>query len=489
MIAQGDEEETVKSGNVRIEPSEIARSPRTSSRLDAGAFGLLLVLLAAAPVMETLCARAGGSGPALAASTGILEISAFVLAAATLMGPSRRRRAGSWPGVSLAAIAAIAAFGVLQILPLPKAFLEIVAPENAKFYHELARALRALGGSAVASARISLAPRETAAALLVLGADIALFVASSRLASSRSRRMLLPIPVWIFATLSVARTIARYSGGERPRDFFAGTDDLAAYLQLALILVFGALWTEVLTAGDRTAWLDSRPRELERRLRRLAGWLFLWIFFAVGLVLTGSGLAILVAVETVLLLLGMAFRRGHSSPSRRNALAVSLAVTGAAIVGLVLGSSAASRWMQQDTDAIASRGRQIMWATSLKAWMLSPTVGSGFGAFGEAFRRVQPRDLPGRIERAPSNALDVLVAGGVVGAGLVLLLLLTLFAHFFRLWKRQRHREQRVAVLTALGALFALSLTGLFVGALSSVSIQVTLACVLGAGWSAGGDP
>ncbi len=454
-----------------------------SPRRDAFSFSLLLVVLAGAPVLETWGSRPGSGSPAAAGSQALLELSAFLVAATTVFGSPRRPSRERWARGARAAVAVLAAFGVLQMMPLPERVLEIVAPGNTKLYHDVAGVVGRWGSSAAPRTRISLAPRQTAATLLELAADLALFAASARLATSGLRRRLLALPVWIVASAVVIASIAGASTGERPGALLASPQATVAYLALALALAFGAFWTELLVGRESAA---GRP-DPQRRVLRLAGWIFLGLFLAVGLALAGSQAGLVAGLVLVACLTAAALWPRRDASSSRRWPAVLLLGLAAAVLVVVAVSGAAARWLRQDLDGVPGRERAAVWSSSLEAWRESPVVGAGLGAFGEAFRRVQPRRLPGRIEQAPSAALDLLVCGGAIGTALVVGLALVSWAHLFAGWKRQRHREGRVAILVGGGALAAVAAICLLVHP-ASLSVGATAACVVGAGWAAARD-
>ena len=105
-------------------------------------------------------------------------------------------------------------------------------------------------------ARISIAPSETVAALLLLLAYAALFVCGARLLRTRGRRR--PFVIVVFA--SALGQILWAGGSASPKGvcegFFVNPDHFAGYLEIGLALAFGVLWAEVLTSHDRVIDVD-----------------------------------------------------------------------------------------------------------------------------------------------------------------------------------------------------------------------------------------
>jgi O-antigen ligase len=129
--------------------------------------------------------------------------------------------------------------------------------------------------------------------------------------------------------------------------------------------------------------------------------------------------------------------------------------------------------------------RVALWRTAYHAWRDFPILGSGLGTFPEAVRRVQPRELGGRIEQARFDPLQILVTGGVVGTVLVALLYLSFFLLLLRSFREQPHREESALILGGFGALLSLTIHGLMDSAYPAPAVPAMLACLVGAAWAA----
>jgi O-antigen ligase len=129
--------------------------------------------------------------------------------------------------------------------------------------------------------------------------------------------------------------------------------------------------------------------------------------------------------------------------------------------------------------------RVAIWRTAYRAWQDFPIFGSGLGTFPEAVRRIQPRELGGRLERARSDPAQILVTGGAVGTVLVAVLYLSLFLVLVRSFREQPHREESALVLGGFGALLSLSIHGLMDSAYPAPVVPAMLACLVGAAWAA----
>lgn len=415
-----------------------------------------------------------------------LTLFAFILLAVALLSRSRLRSLRPM-AVPFGTLAALALWGVVQLLPLPEGVLQRLAPVNIKIYHEAAQILRLFGEDAARGPKISVAPAETEAVVLLLLSYGAIFFSTASLLRNRMRRRLLASVILISASLQILVAAAQESPDGRLHGAFVNANHFAGYLEIALALAFGALWAEVLSNRDRGREAAEPAVRFEKRFPALAGRILLWSVIATGIGLTRSRGALLAAGATTLILLTMAAL--HRTVKRRARAVAGVAIAllaGVLFVAATAGATPVLRFLESDPRELSATIRVTLWRTSLEAWRQSPIVGSGLGTFRDAFRRVQPRELEGIVEHAHSDPLQLLVTGGVVGWALGVLLFGSFLFLLVGLWKRQRHREESAFVLAGIGALFTLALHGLVEFNLSIPPIPATLACVLGLAWSAG---
>jgi O-antigen ligase len=163
-----------------------------------------------------------------------------------------------------------------------------------------------------------------------------------------------------------------------------------------------------------------------------------------------------------------------------------IVLTGLVFVAFSAGEAPLLRFLASDAHDIGSDTRIAIWNASIRAWRLSPTLGSGLGTFREAFRRVQPRSIAGLVEQAHNDFLQMLVTGGWIGAALVTIGMATMLVLLVQVWLNQKHREESAFALAGIGALFSLILHGLVEFNMSIPAIPATLAVALGLAWAAG---
>jgi O-antigen ligase len=456
-----------------------AFSPDSGGAIDSVAFGLLLLFVIVAPLPY---------GGVLAGGRFAIEIAAFLIAAGAFLSRARPvpiRRAA----IPVAAMLSIAALGLVQVVPLPNGLLSSISPASRQIYHETNEILGLFGEAAVRP-RISIAPVETMDVVRLVLADTALFLAAGRLLRRRSRRRLFAWALVGAGIVHVAAVAPRQILEGRVHGAFVNPNHLAAYLEIALACAFGLLWAEVLVNTDRGRGLTERAARVERRFLPLASRAAAWVALATGLALTQSrgGLASALLVSLGLVAVGLSHRRSLSRRSR----AVRAVIVFSAVAGVAIALSSRpllARFLTSDSRDLHGGRRAELWRGSVDAWRQFPVLGDGLGAFREAFRRVQPRELNGLVEQAHSDPLQLLVTGGVVGLALGILVCGSLLVLLWSLWKAQRHREESAMTLAGMGALACFLLHGLVEFPASIPALPAILACVLGMAWAAGETP
>jgi O-antigen ligase len=208
---------------------------------------------------------------------------------------------------------------------------------------------------------------------------------------------------------------------------------------------------------------------------------------AIGIGLTRSRMGITAAVVTTLLLVAFSLlHRGSGRRRKQYAMIVGgMLLAGLLVVALTTREIPLVRFLASDPRDPQFDSRSQIWAVSIQAWKQFPLLGSGLGTFRDAFRRVQPVDLPGLFEQAHSDSLQLLVTGGWISVVIALAAFVALFAILSRAWWNQQHREESAIAIASLAAAFSLLLHGIAEFNFSIPAIPATLAVVLGAGWTA----
>jgi hypothetical protein len=314
--------------------------------------------------------------------------------------------------------------------------------------------------------------------LLQLAAGLFLLTAAISLLRTRARRRVFGGIVALSAILQASFLVGRQAvrvglPPSQPID----PVDLAVWLGIALMAAFGALWAEVLTNAEHGGDSPDAADRLERRISPAAFRAVVWLAVAFGLVVTGVPAAVIAAGVVTVVLLAMAIGRRRGDLARRVGVVL--------ILALLLGGGTIGA---KDEPGEERSGRMLpadVWRTSVETWQQFPFVGSGFGTFPEAFRRVQPRAISGLVDRARSAPLELLVTGGIFGFVLGALGIVALLVCQLRAWRSQRHREESAIALAGFGGLLFWLLAGLAESSTQSLAPLPLLASVVGAGWAA----
>ena len=423
-------------------------------------------------------------GAILPAGNFVIEAFAFgtmALAFATRSQVETRSSHPLW--IPAAGLAAIALLGLWQLTPLPLPLLRGISPGSAKVYADANAVLQLFGHSSVAP-KISIAPSETTSTILLTLAYAALFLSGVLLCYSRPRRRWLTAV--LFATSVIHAVVGTFQVGaiDRVHGAFINANHFAGYLQIPLAFAFGAILAEVLLGSDRVRRIRDHGERLENRVLSFSWRILLWGVIGAGIALTRSRGGVLAASLATIALIAIAVSRGRGG--RAASLTIIAVALGTAFVAYTTGEAAILRFLAADPRDLTAEIRVGIWNTSIDAWRLFPHFGDGLGAFKEAFRRVQPKEIELLIEQAHNDFLQLLVTGGWVGALLGAAVFASLFLTLFRGWLRQHHREEAAFVLASFGALLALTLHGLVEFNMSVPAIPATLAVMLGAGASAG---
>jgi O-antigen ligase len=418
-----------------------------------------------------------------------IEILAYLAGAATFLSPASRNSLGrAW--LPVAAIAAIALLGALQLVPLPASWLGAISPVSREIYRDTADILGQFGRAAAApAARISIAPAETSGTAVLILADVVLFLSAALLLHTRARRRVFTVVLIACGLVQIASAVLGDEGVQRLHGSFVNPNNYAGYLQIALALAFGLLVSLLRRGRQKGDSLRDLFSRIERRLLPLAAAVALWGTFAAALALSRSRGGILAAIlSTVLLAILVVIPRRRAQPRQHTALFVALGLLAGVLFAVnITREGPLIRFLASDPRDLESDLRFNIWRTSLSAARSFPLLGSGLGTFRESFRRVQARDVHGLVEQAHCEPLQLLVTGGAAGLALGVFALAAGFILLVRAFLRQPHREESAMVLAGLGALLALTLHGLVEFDFSIPAIPATFAVLLGAAWAAAG--
>jgi O-antigen ligase len=371
---------------------------------------------------------------------------------AIALGASLASRRLDLPDVPLWPLLALLALGFFQIVPLPAAFLHVLAPGPAETWHPGGPALRAVLGDGFRP--LSLDPEATRQGLLLAAGLVGLgLLAAPTLARDGPARAAAVAVALSGSALAIYGIAARSRFGDRlygtitvptvaPFGPFVSKNHFAGYVAMAALLALGLC---VGLAGG------TRHREWTRERGAMAVVLSLVAALAMGFSLFVSqsrgGVVAMAAGTLAFGLLVATGRRGWA------ALVPGAVVALLLLAGLVLALPPEARDRVATTEGASFRVET--WRDSLRLWTSSPWMGFGFGAFADAFTRVKSGHGTIRVEHAENDYVEVLVEGGILGLALSLL---TFALPAWRIGSRLPRREplRRGIALGALCALVAL---------------------------------
>jgi O-antigen ligase len=343
-----------------------------------------------------------------------------------------------------ALLLAIAAFLVLQMLPLPPATARAVSPLSARAREEQARVSGQVGldellpAAAAAHApgtTVSASPASTRHALYLLAAYAGAFlvIANTFQEWSQVRGAATAVAVSSFALvllgllqrLSGTRAIYWFHDPGHGGAFFGpfiNRNHFAAYANTAFGVALGLLLSGMAEAGTpaaapwrrRLAWLSTRTGVRSAML-----------VFAMSL--TGAAVFVSLSRGGILSLVAAFGLVGAVVGARRRIAAGGRLILA---VGVMVCLGVAWLGWQPVAARLSSLGR--IWrdplgdsrataaADTLAMFRASPWVGHGFGAYAYAFPPFQSADIQfGRWVHAHNEYVQLLAEGGIAGAALV----------------------------------------------------------------------
>ncbi len=416
----------------------------------------------------------GAVKPWAQASTAVAMAVLYGLSLVLLPDPPRLSKTG------LLFLGGFAAILLLQAAPLP-----FLYPYTTRL-----RETHGVGAFWPGTADAYLSVRFAAqAAAYVLAALLVLRLRQSGLSTSTALRGLL-----LVAGLEAAWGVIRALGGipwipfyDGPRtDGASGTlvnrNNFAGLCGMGLVLA-AALAAARFTWPARRSDESGRPA-LGRRIESGLGWALLAALFAAAILLSTSRGA---ALSTLAGLAVLPFlHRG-----RANAAGVT-ALVAAGVVAFVAAnpSGLIERFVTIDPFEISGDMRWRIWTHTTSAAWHQPLLGFGVGTHPNAFHPFQPPTMPGQVQHAHNEYVNVLFEAGLAGLAFTLA---AIGAWLTRAWRglRPLHSPDRLpaaGVVAAAVVVLAHSLVD-FDLRITGVGLMWAALVGLGASLSRGGEP
>ncbi len=355
----------------------------------------------------------------------------------------------------------------LQLVPLPQALHQLLAPGSAAVWHPDVTAAAAVLGPGPHP--ISLYPEATRRWLAFATGVVALALAAAP--ALRERRLQLRASIAIVAgavLVSAYGFVARLAFGDKlfgrwsvptiaPFGPFVSKNHFAGYVELAALLALGlavGLADEARKSEAWLSWIDSRRSK----------WVvFAWgaalvLLLAVPVSLSRGGVVSLSAGLTCFVLL----RAWAGKDSRLSAPRLIGATAALGLAGLLfvaaLPTEARDRVLTLTgiTSDQSGSYRLGLWRDTVRLASSSPAVGSGFGAYEDALPRFKTAAGGFRVQHAESDHLELLAEGGLLAALLGAIAVLALVLLGLKALRATEHRLARSLLAAALAGLCAI---------------------------------
>jgi len=347
---------------------------------------------------------------------------AGLLAAVVALGLGTLRGDTRWPAVPLWPLLGFVALGLAQLVPLPPAVHGLLAPASHAVWHPVEPAAAAVLGGGLSP--VSLDPDSTLRSVALI---VSLGLLASLAAPALARPRLATVAVATVAVggflLSAYAIFARARFGTllyghlavptvAPFGPFVSKNHFAGYVAMAALL----------TAGLAIGLADSaRRRGRDWTTSSRAGAVVLAMVAAVAMALAvlaslsrGGGVALAAGAASLIVLLVLRARAGK----RRGGLVPSLVLAGA--LGLVVVALVPPETHARMRSLSGASLRLDTWRDGLRLALASPVVGSGLGAFHDAYPRFKRGHGVLRVEHAENDYVETLAETGLVGLVLVL---------------------------------------------------------------------
>lgn len=374
------------------------------------------VALAALVAVATLAPWALGGAPPLALR---VVLASALGAAAVALALAALGRGAALPAVPLWPLGGFVALALAQAVPLPPALHAVLAPGSFAVWHPVEPAAAAVLGPGARP--VSLDPRTTlqAAALVAALGALAVF-ASPLLARRRAATAAAGVVAFGGFAMAAYAIVARarfgallYGSIQVPtvspfgpfvnKNHFAGWAAMGAALAASLAVGLAA---PALARGERD-WTTGR---------RGAGVVLATVAAA------AMALAVVVSLSRggflALLAGGLALGALALRPRGRRARLVVPGALLAATLGALVLLAAPEPAHERLRSLGGASFRLETWRDTLRLAASSPLVGSGLGAFHDAYPRFKTGQGPLRVEHAESEYLETLAETGLAGLGL-----------------------------------------------------------------------
>jgi len=393
----------------------------------------------------------GGTEPA---SFAAVEVLLFAAAAWII---AKRGTAVAERSVYFAVPIFLAAWGLLQLSPLPAGILRLVAGRR-----------EGKGGPAV----LSVAPYQTRAELLILLTCLAAFYLAVFVGGERERKRRLVLALVALGVGEAFYGLVQYLANWQTIWWYSKKYDLeeatGTYINrnhfaglLEMILPFAvclALYEAERLASRRTRGV-RHSRNASPNFSSVSLWLAIGVVLMAGLVFSRSRMGLLAAAASLLVIFSLNVLQKRMAPVAIGFAFVLLSLSFAAWIGLRptvtrfegLGEELSG---QQET-------RLSIWPGAVKLIGERPLVGNGLGTFPVAYTQFQTAFLTKNVNHAHNDYLELASDLGIPAALVLFASIVWVLIRAMRTFFRAESRFERNLSLACVGSIVAISLHSL----------------------------
>ncbi len=395
-------------------------------------------------------------------SQALLEFGIFALAGLWLslalrgrVGPTAAWSQARWP---LIALMGWLLYGLLQVLPLPFAWLTVISPMAAQQWLETALALT--GDQPPTYATLSLDPFASLASWRLGLALISLFLLILVLVRSRRRLRILAGTLVLAAVVQAMLAGWLTLSGEsflfiaatgRAHGTFANPNHLAGFLEMTIALGIGLLIADLAQPNQRMTW-RQRLRAWTRTLLGPKARLRIYLAILVStLVMTASRMgntAFFTSLAIAGLIGVLSFRR---SPRPVLILLFSLVLVDLLILGSWFGLDRVRERLEQ--TVLTEDARYQIGVRATRYLQDYPWLGSGGGSFSSVYPAYRDAEsIPLHFAHAENDLLELQLEYGIIGMlPLIASVALSLGAALRVLWSRRDPLSRGMAFASLMG--------------------------------------
>lgn len=439
----------------------------------------------------TIIGLALAVGGVLPISYFLAEVVLFILVSLLLVMQSRSGRIGLPLPIAVVPFFLLVS---LQLIPAPSRFIMTISPVRLSAYE--------LGGPRQSYpdwTTISIYPHDTLVSLLKFLAYLSAFVLAAYFFDSRKGKSTLLQALIILGCFEAGYGIVQYVTGWHKIFTYTNVFDMydatgtyinrnhfAGLLELILPFVLASIFYSFQRRADPSSADDLRRSSSGQSFLNFQAlfYLFLVALMSVALVFSRSrgGILAMALMLTFVAMLGQvgARRKGWM-------LLVVLCFTVVVGYGLWIGLDPVLARFEEmgEENFLQLEGRTAIWKDTLQTVREYPLTGTGLGTFGVVFRRFQSHLVNNYVDHAHNDYLEFASETGLVGAAVLFLPILYLFAKMVFSFLDEPRRYRSSVLLGCIGATLAILIHSLTDFNLQIPANALIFAVVLGIGYKA----